>query len=56
MCELIKRFDNLEWDLSPAKSIQLETLDLDSCDLETIPNTVPEIEYYALRGNDRSVR
>lgn len=50
MYALLKKFESVDWDLSPAATLKSQTLDLDDCDLDAVPAAVAEIEYYAFRG------
>ena len=46
---LLKHFDRIEWDLGNMPNLNLETLDMDNCDLTQVPPAITEIEYYAFR-------
>nr|XP_039254876.1 probable serine/threonine-protein kinase drkD [Styela clava] len=49
MYALLRRFESVEWELSPAENMKRQTLDLDNCNLDCVPAAVTEIEYYAFR-------
>ena len=46
---LLKYFDPIEWDLCNIPNLNLETLDMDNCDLGQVPKAITELEYYAFR-------
>jgi len=46
---LLKHFDRIEWELGNMPNLNLETLDMDNCDLTQVPPAITEIEYYAFR-------
>ncbi|XP_078495529.1 uncharacterized protein LOC144750935 [Ciona intestinalis] len=49
MYELLNHFELVEWEFTNMANLVLETLDLDECELETVPPAITEIEYYAFR-------
>ena len=46
---LLEHFDRIEWELGNMPNLNLETLDMDNCDLTKVPPAITEIEYYAFR-------
>ena len=46
---LLKHFDRIEWELGNMPNLNLETLDMDNCDLTQVPPAITELEYYAFR-------